>query len=125
MILTSRKTALAGLATLGVSALVLAGCSAAPTGGTTTKAASNFLPCMVSDLGGFNDHSFNELGLNGLKSGAKSLGTKEISVQSSTADDYAPNINSLLSQGCNLIVSVGFQSRLPKNDQLWSFSPEY
>jgi basic membrane protein A len=108
VILTSRKTALAGLATLGVSALVLAGCSAAPTGGTTTKAASNFLPCMVSDSGGFNDHSFNEIGLNGLKEAAKSLGTKQISVESSTADDYAPNIDSLLAQGCNLIVTVGF-----------------
>jgi basic membrane protein A and related proteins len=106
--LTSRKTALAGLAALGVSALVLAGCSAAPTSGTTTKAASNFLPCMVSDDGGFDDHSFNQLGLQGLQSAAKDLGVKEKHVQSNSADDYAPNIESLLSAGCNLIVTVGF-----------------
>jgi basic membrane protein A len=106
--LTSRKTALAGLAALGVSALVLAGCSAAPTGGSTTKAASNFLPCMVSDLGGFDDHSFNQLGLEGLQAGAKDLGVKEKHVQSTADADYAPNIDSLLSSGCNLIVSVGF-----------------
>jgi basic membrane protein A len=63
---------------------------------------------MVSDSGGFNDHSFNEIGLNGLKDAAKTLGTKQVSVESRTADDYAPNINSLLAQGCNLIVTVGF-----------------
>ena len=108
MTLTSRKTALAGLAALGVSALVLAGCSAAPTGGTTTKAASNFLPCMVSDSGGFDDHSFNQIGLQGLQAAAKDLGVKEKHVQSDSDADYAPNIESLLSSGCNLIVTVGF-----------------
>ncbi len=108
MTLTSRKTALAGLAALGVSALVLAGCSAAPTGGSTKTAAPNFLPCMVSDLGGFDDHSFNEIGLQGLQAAAKDLGVKEKHVQSTSDADYAPNIESLLSAGCNLIVSVGF-----------------
>jgi basic membrane protein A len=106
--LTSRKTALAGLAALGVSALVLAGCSAAPTGGSTKTAASKFLPCMVSDSGGFDDHSFNEIGLQGLQAAAKDLGVKEKHVESNTNDDYAPNIESLLGQGCNLIVTVGF-----------------
>jgi len=106
--LTSRKTALAGLAALGVSALVLAGCSAAPTGGSTTPAAKNFLPCMVSDSGGFDDHSFNQIGLEGLQSAAKDLGVKEKHVQSDNNDAYAPNIESLLSSGCNLIVTVGF-----------------
>lgn len=108
MTLTSRKTALAGLAALGVSALVLAGCSAAPTGGSTTKAASNFLPCMVSDSGGFDDHSFNQIGLEGLQAAAKDLGVKEKHVQSDSDASYAPNIESLLSSGCNLIVTVGF-----------------
>jgi len=106
--LTSRKTALAGLAALGVSALVLAGCAAAPTGGSTTKAASKFLPCMVSDSGGFDDHSFNQIGLEGLQAAAKDLGVKEKHVQSDNNDAYAPNIESLLSSGCNLIVTVGF-----------------
>ena len=108
MTLTSRKTALAGLATLGVSALLLAGCSAAPTGDSTTAAASKFLPCMVSDSGGFDDHSFNELGKSGLDKAAKDLGVKDIAVESKSDSDYAPNIDSLLSQGCNLIITVGF-----------------
>lgn len=109
MKLTSRKAALGGLTALAVSALTLAGCAAAPTGnGASTGAKSSFLPCMVSDDGGFDDHSFNQLGLQGLESAAKSLGVKEKHVQSNSADDYTPNINSLLSANCNLIVTVGF-----------------
>jgi basic membrane protein A len=106
---TTRKARYAGLAAIGAGALLLAGCAAAPTGnGATTGAKSNFLPCMVSDDGGFDDHSFNQLGLQGLQKAAKDLGIKEKHVQSNSADDYTPNINNLLSAGCNLIVTVGF-----------------
>jgi basic membrane protein A len=63
---------------------------------------------MVSDSGGFDDHSFNQIGLEGLQAAAKDLGVKEKHVQSNSDDDYAPNIESLLSSGCNLIVTVGF-----------------
>lgn len=112
MRITTRKTVFGGLAALGVAAL-LAGCAQAPASGGSTSgsdapAASDFLPCMVSDSGGFDDKSFNQLGLEGLTSAAKTLGVKEIHVQSTSDSDYAPNINSLLDQGCNLIVTVGF-----------------
>ena len=106
--LTSRKAAWGGLAALAVGALTLAGCAAAPTSSGSTGAKSSFLPCMVSDDGGFDDHSFNQLGLQGLQSAAKDLGVKEKHVQSNSADDYTPNINSMISAGCNLIVTVGF-----------------
>ena len=106
--LTSRKAAWGGLAALAVGALTLAGCAAAPTSSGSTGAKSSFLPCMVSDDGGFDDHSFNQLGLQGLQSAAKDLGVKEKHVQSNSADDYTPNINSMISAGCNLIVTLGF-----------------
>ncbi len=108
MTLTSRKASLVGLAAIAAGALTLVGCAAAPSGGGASDSKSSFLPCMVSDDGGFDDHSFNQLGLQGLESAAKSLGVKEKHVQSNSADDYTPNINSLLSAGCNLIVTVGF-----------------
>lgn len=110
MKITTRKTVFGGLAALGVAAL-LAGCAQAPTtGGSSSGApvASDFLPCMVSDSGGFDDKSFNQLGLEGLTSAAKTLGVKEIHVQSNSDSDYAPNISQLVDQGCNLIVTVGF-----------------
>ncbi len=64
-----RRTALAGLATLGASALLLAACSAPPP--ESSSSASKFLPCMVSDSGGFDDKSFNQLGYEGLQEAAK------------------------------------------------------
>src|SRR4051794_4833505 len=92
----------------------LAGCGSAPEAAPTAsasegiKAVDGFLPCMVSDAGGFDDKSFNQLGYQGLKDAAAQLGVKQIGVQSSTASDYAPNIQSLLDQNCTLIVTVGF-----------------
>ncbi|MEY2554550.1 MAG: basic rane protein, partial [Ilumatobacteraceae bacterium] len=77
MSIIPRKSALSGLALIGVSALLLAGCAAAPTATAPTKAAPKFLPCMVSDNGGFDDKSFNQLGLEGLQAAAKSLGVSE------------------------------------------------
>jgi basic membrane protein A len=107
--ITTRRATLSGLASLGVIAL-LAGCGQAPeesgTGGG--DAASDFLPCIVSDAGGFDDKSFNQASFEGITKAADSLGTEVTDVESETEDDYAPNITSLVDEGCNLIVSVGF-----------------
>jgi basic membrane protein A len=105
---TSRRAALAGLATLGASALVLSGCAAAPTDEGDGDATTDFLSCMVSDSGGFDDHSFNELGLKGLEAAAAEIGGKTNSVESASEDDFAPNIEAQIGEGCNLIVTVGF-----------------
>ncbi|MDQ4138617.1 MAG: BMP family ABC transporter substrate-binding protein [Actinomycetota bacterium] len=114
LIITSRKT-VAGLATLGASALLLAGCAAPPpeageepTGEAPGGEASDFVPCMVSDAGGFDDNSFNELGLTGLERASEDLGATPITVESADESAYAPNITNLVDQGCNLIVTVGF-----------------
>jgi basic membrane protein A len=97
-----------GLAIVGI-ATMLAGCASAPAKTTDGGAkASNFKACMVSDAGGFDDKSFNQLGLEGLQSAAKKLNIKQNSVQSTGDSDYAPNITQMIDQGCNLIVTVGF-----------------
>ncbi|GAA4175393.1 BMP family ABC transporter substrate-binding protein [Gryllotalpicola koreensis] len=90
---------------------LLAGCAQAPStsgDGSTSAKKSDFLPCMISDSGGFDDHSFNELGYNGLVSASKSLGVEYKKAESKTDADYAPNISSMVSQNCNLIITVGF-----------------
>jgi basic membrane protein A len=104
----SSSRLLGGIALIGTSAFVLAGCAPAPSGGGGNTNASDFLPCMVSDDGGFDDHSFNELGLNGLVQASDTLGVTPVKVQSDSETDYAPNIDSLLAQNCDLIVTVGF-----------------
>lgn len=108
MRITSRKTALSGLALVGVSGLLLAGCAAAPEAPTDGPQTPDFLPCMVSDTGGFDDNSFNEIGKQGLDDAAAALGVKANAVESQAETDYASNLSNLVDQGCNVIVTVGF-----------------
>jgi basic membrane protein A and related proteins len=84
--------------------------SAAPSGGdeTTAAAASDFLPCIVSDAGGFDDKSFNQLSYEGVQQAADELGVEFKGVESNSENDYAPNLESLVAEGCDTIVTVGF-----------------
>ena len=109
--ITTRSRLLGGVALVATSAFVLAGCAAAPTSTPSSSApavVANFLPCMVSDSGGFDDHAFNQIGLEGLQAAAASLGVSEKHVQSDSDAAYAPNIAQLVAQNCSLIVTVGF-----------------
>lgn len=101
---------LSGLALIGTSALLLSGCASAPesTAGPTDGAVLDFLPCIVSDSGGFDDKSFNQLSFEGLVKASKQLGVKYKDVQSDAETDYAPNVANMVDQGCNLIITVGF-----------------
>lgn len=103
----TRKAALSGLALVGVVSL-LAGCAAAPKAESTAAAKTKFLPCIVSDGGGFDDKSFNQLGLEGVQAAAKSLGASYKKAESKADTDYAPNIDSMIAANCNLIITVGF-----------------
>lgn len=109
LIITQRRAIVGGIAALSISAL-LAGCSPAPATNTssTSSAASGFKPCMVSDSGGFDDKSFNQLSFEGLKEASEKVGVKPITVESNKETDFAPNIESLIAQNCSDIVTVGF-----------------
>ncbi|MGI5189986.1 BMP family lipoprotein [Promicromonospora sp. CA-289599] len=98
-----RLTALAGAAALALSA-----CGAAPEETTGGEATSDFKPCIVSDEGGFDDKSFNQLGFEGATAAADELGTTLVDVQSTSSSEYEGNVQTLVSEGCNAIVTVGF-----------------
>ncbi len=101
---------MSGLAGLGVVAL-LAGCGQAPEsagGGGSDGEAIDYLPCIVSDSGGFDDKSFNQSSYEGLVKAADDLGIEEKHVESASEADFGPNITSLVDQGCDLIITVGF-----------------
>ena len=97
---------LAGVAAAGI-AVVLAGCGTAPSS-TATTAKSSYLPCVIGDTGGFTDHSFNQLSLDGVVAAADKIGSSYKKYQSKSADDYATGISSLISEKCDLIVAPGF-----------------
>lgn len=101
---------MAGLAIFGAAAL-LAGCASAPesSGGSSDKpAAADFLPCIVSDFGGFDDKSFNQSSYNGMVEAADQLGIPFKEAESTSEDQYSGNVTGMVDQNCNLIVTVGF-----------------
>jgi basic membrane protein A len=107
---TTKKAAFSGLALLGTAAL-LAACGSAPEESGSTdggEAASDYLPCMVSDFGGFDDRSFNQLGFEGLQAAAETLGVEYREVESQAETDYTSNLQNLVDEGCSTIVTVGF-----------------
>ena len=99
----------------GALALALAACGSAPEeteetpgAGESSAASVDFKACMVSDAGGFDDKSFNQAGFEGLTESADALGVEPVTVESAAETDFEPNIDNLVSQNCNLIISVGF-----------------
>ncbi|TFC05499.1 BMP family ABC transporter substrate-binding protein [Cryobacterium adonitolivorans] len=108
MTITTRKATLGGLASLGVLAL-LAACAPAPTEDAgANDAASDFLPCIVSDFGGFDDKSFNQSSFEGMSNAAEELGVEFKQAESTSEDQYAGNVTSMVDQGCNFVLTVGF-----------------
>ena len=108
----SRKKAVGALSVASISMLALAACGAPPEDGGSTSAAgadnSDFLACMVSDEGGFDDRSFNQLAQEGLEMAVEQLGVSTSEAQSSSPDDFQPNLAAMVDQGCDLIIPVGF-----------------
>jgi len=106
--ITTRKATLGGLASLGVLAL-LAACAPAPTeDGAADDAAVDFTPCIVSDFGGFDDRSFNQSSYEGISAASDELGVDFLEAESASADQYDGNVTSMVDQGCDFILTVGF-----------------
>jgi basic membrane protein A len=83
------------------AALGTAGSSnARPTAGTSVA--------LVSDIGKFTDHGFNQNQLAGLMRAKAKLGINAISLQSNSTSDYSPNFNSAIRKGAKLVVAAGF-----------------
>ncbi|MGO1226864.1 BMP family lipoprotein [Brachybacterium sp. AOP42-C2-15] len=109
------KSITRALALVGAGALTLAACGTAPEetagsggGSDAGGASSDYKACMVSDAGGWDDKSFNESSYNGLLAAEKSLGIETNTAESTTVSDFEPNINNMVTEGCDLIITVGF-----------------
>jgi basic membrane protein A and related proteins len=64
--------------------------------------------CMVSDVGGIDDNSFNENAWAGMERAEDELGVEVTFLESRSTEDYARNIDQHVSDGCDMIVTVGF-----------------
>ena len=122
--ITAKRT-FAGIAALGAAALVLAGCAA----GTAEEASSDeaaveeataveeldFLACAVSDEGSWQDNSFNEAVYDGLALAQSELAVQTAEAESNSAEDFAPNLQAMVDEGCDVIFAVGFGLADPVN----------
>jgi basic membrane protein A and related proteins len=63
---------------------------------------------LVTDIGGLNDRSFNQLANEGLERAKSELGVEGQVVTSESNADYVPNLSRLAQQQFDLVVGVGF-----------------
>jgi basic membrane protein A and related proteins len=80
--------------------------------------------CLVTDIGGLNDKSFNHLAYVGLQRAQKQLGITGRVIQSKSPADYIPNLSTCVRQGSAVTIGVGFlmtdamdavSSKFPRN----------
>jgi basic membrane protein A and related proteins len=76
-------------------------------GGSVAAPRAAVTAALVSDIGKFNDRSFNQSQLAGLNK-TKALGVKTIALQSNSVSDYIPNMQSAVRQHADLVISAGF-----------------
>jgi basic membrane protein A len=79
------------------------------TAATATAAKKRDWICVVYDIGGRGDLSFNDMAYLGASRAAKDFGLKLKEVQSTSEADYLPNLRALAqSKRCAIIIAVGF-----------------
>ena len=63
---------------------------------------------LVTDIGGIHEESFDQPAWQAVLDAEAKLGSTGAYLESVSQDDYTPNINSFISQGYDLIITVGF-----------------
>jgi basic membrane protein A and related proteins len=98
------------LGIVAVAAVVIAAVASLAASGSSDAAPGqdSIRIGLVSDVGRFNDRSFNQSALEGLKRAQRQLGVRGRPVESRQTSDYVPNLASLARQGYNLSIAVGF-----------------
>jgi basic membrane protein A and related proteins len=96
------------LAALAVVTVLVASLGAAVRGGSASAAhKAQFSACLVTDIGGLNDKSFNHLAYVGLQH-AQRAGIKGRVIQSHSDAEYIPNLKACVQSGAGITIGVGF-----------------
>lgn len=97
---------MAAVGIIGGLALVATACGEAPE--DSEVQATDFKACMVTDVGGIEDASFNASSWKGMNSAAEEEPGIEVSYKKSEKDtDYEPNMKNSVKDGCDLTIGVG------------------
>ncbi len=95
------------LAIAGVAVVTLVVAAGYASGGTSAKKAP-FLAALISDVGKFNDKSFNQGQLAGLKRAKAKLGVQILPIQSNSSSDYLPNLTTAVRRNANIVMAAGY-----------------
>ena len=107
-VLVSRLFAIGATATLVLAACAPAAPPPAPTEAPAAVAApAAYKACVAFDTGGLGDKGFNDLAMKGLDD-AKAAGYDTAYAEAQGATDYAGNIQRLIDEGCQTVITVGF-----------------
>ena len=83
--------------------------TAAPEATAATGGAGGALKIgMVTDIAKLGDKSFNDSAWKGVQDAAKALGVEPKVIETTDPNDYEKNIGQFVSEGYNVIVTVGF-----------------
>jgi len=96
------------LALVMVASMVFSACGAPATEAPAAPAEAAFKVGQVTDLGGINDKSFNATAYKGVEQAVSELGVEGKYIESQQQSDYAKNIQQLLDEKTDLIITVGF-----------------
>ncbi len=97
------------MACASVALVALVALAAAATGSARSGAAqATITAALVSDVGKFNDKSFNQSQLEGLNRAKAQLGIKAIPLQSNSASDYIPNLTTAIRRKADIVIAAGF-----------------
>lgn len=88
----------------------------ADTGNGDEVTSVDYKACIVSDAGGWDDRSFNESAYNGLMAAKDDLGIETNTAESQSDADFAPNVDAMVADGCDMIIGVGFLLEQPLED---------
>jgi len=100
--------------TLCLCGLVAVGCgddeSSSGSGGSaeSTPEGKKIKVGLVTDIGGLNDRSFNQLANEGFERAKSELGVEGRVLTSSKNSDYVPNLSSLAQQKYDIVIGIGF-----------------
>jgi basic membrane protein A len=112
-----RLAVLLAALSLGLGVLVAAGCgsdsssssgSGSGSGSSSTPAAKSLRVGLVTDIGGLNDRSFNQLANEGLQKAKTDLDVQVQVLPSKSNADYVPNLSTLAQRKFDLVIGVGF-----------------
>jgi basic membrane protein A len=116
---TRRIAVLLAALCLGLAATAVAGCgsdnssggsgsSGSGSSGSSGSQGKKIKVGLVTDIGGLQDRSFNQLANEGVQRAQQQLGVQIRVLTSKSNGDYIPNLSTLAQQKYDLVIGVGF-----------------